>query len=253
MNLQKAGIALFLSLGLASLPVNASWLDTLKGIFAGSNSEQSAAAAPVQLSSSDFNDALKQALALGVERAINELGKEGGYLQDVTVRIPMPALLEKTRPVLQLLGQEQLADNFEETINRAAEKAIPAGANIFANAIRNMNIADAKALLNGPEDAATNYFRQHTHEQLVAALLPIVQQNTAATGVTSAYKNLVNKATALSSGLLSEEALNLDQYITDKALDGLFLKLAEEEKLIRANPAARSTELLQKVFDSIGK
>lgn len=137
-------------------------------------------------------------------------------------------------------------DEFTTTVNRAAEQAVLAAAPIVGDAVREMSIADARHILTGPDDAATAYFRDHTSEELTTAMLPIVRKATANAGVTRSYKRMLDKAGALGEALGGN--VDLDEYVTDKTLDGLFLKLADEERNIRRNPAARSTELLKKVF-----
>ena len=242
--------AITICLGFASATATAGWFDSLKDAISsiGKSSSTSEAVESV-LSNDEITGGLKEALSVGVDRAIKILGADGGFLNDPTVRIPMPGFLEKARPALRLFGQEKLADDFEATVNHAAERAVPLAASVFGNAIRDMSIDDARAILRGADDSATIYFREHTGEALKTAMLPIVSEATNETGVTSSYKKLVDKA----GSLVSDVDLDLDSYVTDKAIDGLFLKLADEEKKIRADPLARSTELLKKVFSAASK
>lgn len=198
------------------------------------------------LTEAEMTGGLKEALAVGVERAIKGLARPGGYLDDPAVRIPLPPTLERAEKTLRTLGQGAAVDDFIATVNGAAEAAVPEGAAIVGDAIRGMSIADAQKLLNGADDAATQYFRDKTWDRLAAAMLPIVQQATARAGVTSAWKNVVSRAGPAAS-LLGDSA-DLDGYVTTETLDGLFVKLAEEERAIRQNPMARSTDLLKKVF-----
>ena len=199
------------------------------------------------LSQTEIVAGLKEALNVGVERATTLLGQDGGFLNDAEVKIPMPETLQQVERGLRAAGQDALADDFVTSMNSAAEKAIPETTTILANTIKNMSLEDAKGILNGPDDAATQYFRKQNEVQLNGAILPIVQDTTAQTGVTSAYKKMTGSIGFLPqfSGLSS---LDLDHYVAQKTLDGLFLKLAQEEKLIRHDPVARSTELLRKVF-----
>lgn len=227
-----------------------SWKDLAGGLF--DNKEEST---PEQtgieaLTEEERSGGLKDALKLGTLRAVDTLGAAGGYLDDPQVRIPLPDSLDTVASGLRMLGQGKVVDDFTTTLNRAAEAAVPEAAAIFGDAIAAMSIQDASQILTGPDDAATSYFRDHTGQALAEAMQPIVAQATAQTGVTSAYKNLVQRA-GPAVDMLQPGALDLDQYVTDKALDGLFVKLAEQERLIRENPAAHGTELLQKVFGSI--
>jgi hypothetical protein len=147
-------------------------------------------------------------------------------------------------------------------MNHAAEAAVPAAASVFGDAVKQMSIDDAKAILTGADDAATQFFRRTTATNLYARFLPIVQQATAKTSVTAAYKNMLAKAGGgalggmlggLEKNYLGADALDVDAYVTNKALDGLFKMVADEEKSIRQNPVARTTDLLQKVFGAVGK
>jgi Protein of unknown function (DUF4197) len=199
------------------------------------------------LSQTEIASGLKEALKVGVERATSLLGKNGGFLNDATVRIPMPESLQQVERGLRAVGQDALADDFVMSMNRAAEKAVPATTTILVDTIKSMSLEDAKAILDGPDDAATQYFRKQKEVQLTSAIFPIVQDTTAQTGVTSAYKKMTENLGFLSQ-FTDPKNFDLDRYVTQKTLDGLFLKLAQEEKLIRHDPVARSTELLKKVF-----
>lgn len=190
---------------------------------------------------------LKEALSVGTEKAIELLGKEGGYLDDAQVKIPLPNGLENIAKGLRTLGQDKLVDQFEETINRAAEKAIPETLSIFGNSIRQMSLEDAKGILEGSDTAATDYFKKKSSGKLSEAILPIVRDATEQTGVTSAYKRMIAKVGFLGD-YVELDSLDLDQYVTERALEGLFIKLAEQEQLIRKDPVARTTDILKQVF-----
>jgi hypothetical protein len=193
---------------------------------------------------------LKETLAKATQGAVAKLGKDGGFLNNAAVKIPMPASMAKIDKTLRKLGQDKYADQFVATINQAAEKAVPEAAGILADSIRDMSVEDAHAILKGPNDAATQYFRKKTEAKLMERFKPIVTKATDQAGVTSAYKAMTKKAGGL-AGLLGGGASDLDGYVTEKSLDGLFKMVAEEEKNIRANPVARTTDLLKKLFDSL--
>ena len=237
--------------GLAALllfPPQASsqdWKSTLRQM---SGTSSAAKGSQGSLSQGDMSGGLKEALALGSERAIKGLSRSGGYLDDKSVRIPLPGKLRKIESSLRMLGQGKAVDEFVQTANRAAEQAIPKAAPIVGDAIRGMSFTDARQILSGPDDAATTYFRGKTSDALTRAMLPIVSSATDKAGVTRAFKQMIDKAGPAAS-MLGDD-LDVDEYITDKTLDGLFLKLAEEEKSIRHDPVARSTDLLKKVFGS---
>jgi hypothetical protein len=222
-----------------------------------------ATASLASLSQDQIVQGLKDALAKGLQQAIAKLGHEGGFLTNLNVRIPMPEQMRKVESALRAMNQDKLADDFVATMNHAAEQAVPEAGSVFADALTQMTIEDAKSILNGPDDAATQYFQTTTQSNLYAKFYPIVQKATAKTGLTSAYKSLMEKAnvaqglgsvgSALRGSLLGKDSVDLDAYVTNKAMDGLFKMVAEEEKQIRQNPVARTTDMLQKVFGTLQK
>jgi hypothetical protein len=238
----------------------ASLLDSLGlGKQATNQNSASSAALNSSLSQEQVAGGLKEALGKGVQQAVSELGREGGFLKNPEVRIPMPEKMQTVEKTLRALKQDKLADDFVVTMNHAAEQAVPEAAGVFADAVKGMSIADARVILTGPTNAATQYFRRTTETNLYQKFLPIVKKATDQTGVTSTYKQLMEKAGSgsalgsLSRSLFGEESVDVDAYVTNKALDGLFKVIAQEEARIRQNPAARTSELLQKVFGAVGK
>jgi Protein of unknown function (DUF4197) len=189
---------------------------------------------------------LREALEHGSSRAVQELGRDGGFWSHPRLRIPVPENLQRVDAGLRRLGQTRLADDFVHSLNRAAEQATPAARTIFVDAIRRLTVHDAIAVLRGPPDAATQYFRRNTESQLTARFLPIVSRSTQAVGVTSYYKRIVQRAEVL--GAADTSRFDIDAYVTRKTLDALFTLVAEEERRIREDPVARTTELLRKVF-----
>ncbi len=223
----------------------AGWGDLLKDVFGGDS--ESSGSALSALSNSDMIDGLKEALSVSTKNAIQSLGKTDGFFANNKVKIRMPEKLQSIESGLRKIGQDKYADEFILTMNRAAEQAIPETANILGDAIKQMTFDDAKAIVNGPDNAATEYFRSTGGSRLFEKMLPIVQAATEKTGVTNNYKNMIDNL-GFMKNLVDTEALDLDKYVTNKTMDGLFSILADEEKLIRTNPAARTTELLKKVF-----
>ena len=200
------------------------------------------------LSSEQVATAMREALGAGVQRAIAELGRTNGFLTNATARIPVPKRLQRIERGLRKFGQEKIADEFILTMNRAAEQAVPAAAQIFGDVVKKMSIEDAKSILQGADDAATTYFREATEKELQARFRPIVEEATANTGVTAAYKALMGNS-GLGRRLLSfRGGGDLDQHVTDQALESLFKRIAAQEQKIRQTPAARTTKTLQKVF-----
>jgi hypothetical protein len=211
------------------------------------------------LSEEQVTSGLKEALSKGVQHAIQNLGKPDGFLKDAQVKIPLPESLRRVENTLRALRQDHLADEVITTMNRAAEQAVPQGAQVLGDSVKQMTLVDAKKILSSTNTAATDYFRRTSQTNLYIRFLPIVKEATSKTGVTSAYKRMTDKASLgglgnLGSAVLGKQAaFDVDDYVTRKAMDGLFLKIAEQEKLIRENPAARTTDLLQKVFGAVRK
>lgn len=212
------------------------------------------------LSQDQMVGGLKEALGKGVQQAVAGLGKTDGFLKDTSVKIPMPESLQKVERTLRTLRQDKLADDFVTTMNRAAEQAVPEAAGVLGDSVKQMSIVDAKSIVTGTNNAATQYFRRTSETNLHSRFLPIVKAATEKAGVTSAYKRMTDKAGGgfgglggLGGSLLGKQAPDLDDYVTRKTLDGLFVKIAEQEKQIRENPVARTTDLLQKVFGAVNK
>jgi hypothetical protein len=191
--------------------------------------------------------ALRQALEQGSRQAVGTLGRKDGFYANNRVRIPLPTELQKAEQLLRKLGQGQYADRFLLSLNRAAEQAVPEAAGILADILGRMTIRDAVSIIRGPENAATEYFRHHGEAALVSRFKPVVGSATASVGVTKAYKDLLGRA-GFAEQLLSPEARDLDAYVTTRAVDALFLYIAEEERKLRRDPLSRGTELLRKVF-----
>jgi len=208
------------------------------------------------LSQDQMIGGLKEALGRACKNAVSQLGRDGGFLTNLNVRIPMPEKLRTVEKTLRTLKQGKLADDFVRSMNNAAEKAVPEAATVFSDAIKQMTITDAKAILTGTNNAATQYFRRVTETNLFTRFYPVVTNVTQQVGVTAYYKRMTAQSGSGSSlgglfgakSLIKTEDLDLDKYVTGKALDGLFKTVAEEERRIRENPVARTTDLLQKVF-----
>ena len=233
----------------------------LDSLGLGKKATNDTAAMPATLTSALSQDqmvqGLKEALGQGVQQAVSRLGHDGGFLTNLNVKIPMPERLHAVEKTLRTLRQDKLADEFVTTMNHAAEQAVPAAAQVFGDSLKAMSIEDAKAILTGTNNAATQYFRRTTGTNLFERFLPIVKLATDQTGVTSAYKRVMDKANAGSAfgsfgrSVLGSESVDVDAYVTNKALDGLFFMVAAEEKRIRDTPLARTSDLLQQVFGAV--
>lgn len=204
-----------------------------------------------ELSTKDTTSGLKEALTRGAEAAVSQLGKADGFLGDERVRIPLPESARAAEKMMRALGMKKQADELIETMNRAAEMAVVEAKPILINAVKTMNIADARTILSGGDDAATQYFKRTTSPAIAAKFLPIVKQATAKVDLAAQYNQYAGQAAKI--GLLDKQDADLDSYVTQKAMDGLFLMIAEQEKSIRKDPLGTGSNLLQKVFGAVGK
>lgn len=253
-------MSLFLSGSLLSTAGFSGWQDMLKDadkLVKESAGQGNVSGMTSSLSNDTVSQGLKEALDVGVKKAIDVLGKQDGFLNDKSVKIPMPDKLQQIEKTLRSLGQEKMADEFVTSMNRAAEQAVPKVTNVFVDSISKMSLSDAKGILSGPDTAATDYFRKNTSEQLNQLIKPYVSSAMDDVKVSQYYKSMLDYVKRYDSfGLMDTylgEAGEIDDYVTEKTMDGLFSKISEQEKLIRQNPAARSTELLKEVFGSVSK
>ena len=237
--IQKIFVVICLMLALHATQANAGFQDFLKDAMKSLGLEQG-------LTEREIVDGLKEALEIGTSEAVMRVSKKNGYLKNPKIKIPLPKNVQKVENILRNIGFGSKVDEFELSMNRAAERAAPMAKSIFWDAIKKMTFSDARQILDGQDDAATQYFRKKTATQLQDEFKPIVNQAMSEVGVTQAYKSVNRKIKALP--FTKSLSFDLDAYVTDKALDGLFSMLAEEEKKIRQDPAARVTDLLKKVF-----
>jgi hypothetical protein len=199
------------------------------------------------VSAVDLDKGLRQLLDGSYTKAVKDLGREDGFFKNLRVKIPVPKSLRPIEKTARALGRGKVADDFILAMNRAAEKAVPEALSIFADSLKQITFDDARNIVTGQQDAATQFFRRTSEEKLRDKFRPIVERFTQETGVTAQYKKLLSKAGPLAR-LGGQEANDLDGYVTQKALDGLFLLMADEEKRIRENPVARTTDLLKIIF-----
>lgn len=239
-------IALSLVLAAGAALAQGSLLDQGKRMMEGGGAPSSKSSGGGGLSQGQIGDGLREALKVGTDRTVGKVGRADGFLGDQVIRIKPPGMVQKAAPALKLAGYGNLVDDLELKMNRAAEKAAPLAKDIFTDAISKMTIDDARQILNGPQDAATQYLRKTSSDPLYKAMRPIVDNSLTDVGAVKAMDNLVQKG----SGLPGTGSLGFDlgDHVTDKAMDGLFHYIAREEAAIRQNPAARTTDLLKTVF-----
>jgi hypothetical protein len=189
---------------------------------------------------------LKEALTIGAKNGVSAVSKVNGYFGNELIRIPMPEKLQKIENMMRKFGFHKEVDTFVLTMNRAAEKAAPRALSFFTDAVREMTIPDAVGILRGNDTAATDFLRAKTYSRIYDAFKPVVSSAMNDVGVTRAFKQMMDKARTIP--FLKGEVVDLDHYVTSKALDGLFVVVGQEEKKIRKDPAARVTDLLKTVF-----
>ena len=199
-----------------------------------------------ELSTEKIIEGLKEALEVGTEKAVDIVSQVNGYYENPQIKIPLPGAVQKVEKVLRTVGYGQKVDDFELSMNRAAEKAVPAAKTIFWDAIKEMKVADARKILDGGENEATLYFKDKTYEPLYSLFKPTVSETMGQVGVTRQYQNLEKKVSTIP--FTDSLTVDIDDYVTKGALDGLFIMLAAEEKKIREDPMARVTPLLKEVF-----
>jgi hypothetical protein len=189
---------------------------------------------------------LKEALTIGTRNAVTNVSAVDGYLGNMDIKIPMPEKIRTVADVLSRVGYRKQVDDFIVSMNRAAERAAPKATDYFVGAIREMTFDDARNILNGGDTAATDYFKSKTYDKLYDAFKPAISSSMNEVGVTRSYKEMIGKYESIP--FVERKSVDLDHYVTAKALDGLFYMVAQEEKDIRTDPAARVTELLKTVF-----
>ena len=200
-------------------------------------------------SNKDQIGSLKQALTQGAESAVSNLARENGYLGNDKVRIPLPDSLQKADRAMRKFGMGKYSDELITSMNRAAEAAVPEAKTLLIGAIKKMTVTDAKGILTGSDDAATRYFRNNTETALAGKFKPIVGKAMQKVKLAETYDQFAGKGAKF--GLVDERDAKLEDYITRKTMDGLFLMMAEQEKAIRTNPLEASGNLAQKVFSAI--
>jgi hypothetical protein len=201
------------------------------------------------LSNAQASQGLKVALEKGAIAAVKLLGQADGFQGNDKVRIPLPGYLEDAEKLLRSLGQGARLDELITAMNRAAESAVPLARDMLINAVKGMNVQDAKNILMGSETSGTQFFTEKTKQPLAQKFLPIVTQITAKVDLAVKYNKIVGKATGM--GLLKGEQANIEQYVTGKALDGLYYMIGDEEKKIRQEPVATGSAVLKKVFGAL--
>lgn len=203
------------------------------------------------LSNQDAVNGLKQALIQGADTAVSQLGTANGFLGNAKVKIPLPDSLRRAERLMRMVGMGAQADELVTSMNRAAEMAVKEAKPLLVDAVKRMSVDDAKAILTGGDDAATQYFRRTTSGALTQKFLPIVKEMTARVNLAQLYNQYAGQAAQF--GVIDPKDANIDEYVTRKALDGLFLVIAEQERAIRKDPVGATSSIVRKVFGAIGR
>ncbi len=198
------------------------------------------------LTTAEVAAGLREALRVGTENVVSQLGRPGGFASDPQIRIPLPESLETVQSTLRRIGMASLLDDLEERLNEAAEVATPKARDLFVQAISEMTLDDVKAIYEGPDDAATRYFQRKMSRPLAEAMSPIVSESLAEVGAVQAYDDVMGRYRAVP--FVPDARADLTRYVVEKGMDGIFFHLAKQEAAIRQDPARRTTELLRKVF-----
>ena len=202
-----------------------------------------------QLTGSEASAGLKAALDQGVASAVASLGKTDGFWSNPKVKIPLPENLQRAKSALKLMGKGREVDELERGINRAAEEAVPLSKQLLTNAVKSMTVEDAKRILTGGNDSVTQFFKARTAPQLTERFLPVVGKVTAKSGLAQQYNSLAGQAAQF--GLVKADEATVERYVTQKALDGLYTMIGEEERKIRANPVAADSDIVRRVFGAL--
>ena len=224
----------------ASSGASAGWLDKLKNKLGGNENKEQA------LSQDEIGGGLKEALRVGTENVVGNLGQEGGFNLDPEIHIPLPGQLEKVKDVLGKLGMDSMLSDLELRLNRAAEIATPKAKRLFMEAISEMTLDDVMAIYKGPDDSATQYFKSRMSGPLAVEMKPVVEESLADAGAVKTYDAVMDRYNAVP--FAPKVDADMSDYVVQKGMDGIFHYLAKEEAAIRQNPAKRTTDLLKRVF-----
>jgi hypothetical protein len=221
--------------------------ELLKGVLG--QPTQPAATGVDALSSTEINAGLKEALTRGADAAVAQLGQKDGFFGNAKLRIPLPPTLQKAESAMRMLGMGKQADELVLSMNRAAEAAVPEAKTLLVDAVKEMTLEDAKGILTGGKTSATDFFRKKTEAKLTERFLPIVKANTDKVGLAQQYNRYAG--TAAQFNLIDKKQANVEQYVTQQALDRLYILIGEKEAEIRANPLQAGSDLLKKVFGAV--
>jgi hypothetical protein len=251
----KHGVILFVAGLILSQPAMAfDWNGALKDAMgkasgSGQTAGTSSTSAVDALSNKEINAGLKEALTLGADGAVAQLGVKNGFYGNPALRIPLPKSLQKVDKAMRMFGMEKQSDELILAMNRAAEAAVPQAQTLLVNAVKNMTLDDARGILTGGPTSATDFFRAKTETQLTERFSPIVKAVTDKTSLAQQYNRYAGQASQF--GLVDKNQASVEQYVTQQSLDRLYLLIGEKEQAIRANPMQAGSDLLKQVFGAV--
>mgnify|MGYP001816167003 CR=1 FL=1 len=228
-----------LALMFSSTSLSADWLSKLKESLGKKDSAQA-------LSTDEVGNGLKEALRVGTDTVVGNLGQPGGFDLDPQIHIPLPKQIDKARKLLSAVGMDAMLVDLETKMNEAAEIATPKAKQLFLDAINDMTLDDVMAIYKGPDDAATQYFRSKMSGPLALEMKPVVDSSLESVGAVQLYDSTMQQYNEIP--FAPEIDLDLSDYVVEKGMDGIFYYLAKEEAAIRNNPAKRTTDILKSVF-----
>jgi len=249
----------------------ANWQDAVNTVVSATSTSKTTTSSSSTTSQSSATSGVKEALSLGAQQAVSLLGKEGGFLNNSAVKIPLPASIKPVATAAEKLGGKSYVDDFVKTMNTAATKAVPKTASILSDTISSMSVEDANAIVKGSNTAATDYFKTKSGAKLLSAIMPIVKESMNESQVMSSYQSLkgfaggssatsgvsnnalVGQASSIAKGLGMGDSVpsndeSIEDYVGRKTLDGLFYMIADKEKALRSNPVASGSAIIQQVF-----
>jgi hypothetical protein len=240
---KKSALFIVLILIVLTTTLHAGFFDDIFKSFSGGTQGD-------EVDNNTIASGLKEALSIGTENAVKNVSQVDGYFGNEAIKILVPEKVRLVTDVLSTVGYQKQVDDFVLSMNRAAEKAAPEALSIFVDAIKEMTFEDAKNILNGGDTAATDFFKHKTQGKIYDAFKPIIVANMDEVGVMRSYKEMIGKYEILpfAQNVIKGESVDIDHYVTTKAVDGLFYVVGQEEKKIRTDPAARITDLLKTVF-----
>jgi Protein of unknown function (DUF4197) len=235
-----------------ALPAHAfDWNELLKSMTGKPANAPTTTSGVEALSSTDINAGLKEALTRGAETAVSQLGQKDGFFGNAKLKIPLPPTLQKAEKAMRMLGMGEQADELVLSMNRAAEAAVPEAKTLLVGAVKQMTLEDAKGILTGGQTSATDFFRSKTEATLTERFAPIVKTHTDKVGLAQQYNQYAGAAAQFN--LIDKKQANVEQYVTQQALDRLYTVIGEKEAAIRANPMQAGSDLLKRVFGAVSR